>query len=93
MFVNLGFASPRAGKEKTMSESMRAFGKALEGMPGLLDTFVLAEVGSNTLVGVSIWRDREAFDNAMKAVKPPPPPEPIEQLRSAPPIVRQFESI
>jgi heme-degrading monooxygenase HmoA len=93
MFVNMAFASPRPGKEKLMAESMKAFANALKQMPGLVDTYVLADGGWKTLVGISIWQDRRAFERAMKAVRPPPPPEPAEQLRSAPPVIRQFESI
>ena len=93
MFVNMGFATPRPGKEKELAETMRSFGKALEGMPGLLDAFVLAESDGKTLVGVSLWHDRASFEAAMKKVRPPAPSEPPEQMRATPPTIRQFESV
>jgi heme-degrading monooxygenase HmoA len=93
MFVNMAFASPRPGKGGVMAESMRNFARALEGMPGLLQTFVLSEEGGKTLVGVSMWQNRAAFEKAMEGVRPPAPPEPVELMRIAPPVVRQFETI
>jgi len=92
MFVNMAFVSPKPGKEKAMTETMRSFAKALDGMPGLLETFVLSEEGEKNLVGVSMWRDRMAFEAAMGRVHPPPPPEPLEQMRETT-TIRQFESI
>jgi heme-degrading monooxygenase HmoA len=93
LFVNMAFASPRPGKEEVLAESMRSFAKALEVMPGLLQTFVLSEEGGKTLVGISMWQDKDAFEKAMESVRPPPPPEPVEQMRMVPPVVRQFETI
>jgi len=79
MFVAMSFVSPRPGKEKALAEIIRSFANALEGMPGLLETFVLSEEGGKSLVGVSMWRDRMAFDAAMERVHPPPPPEPLKR--------------
>jgi heme-degrading monooxygenase HmoA len=93
MFVNMGFVVPRAGKEKVMTETMRAFARALEEMPGLLAVFVLAEEEGRSLVGVSIWSSKKAFEEGMEKVRPPPPPEPVEQMRAAPTTTRQFETV
>jgi heme-degrading monooxygenase HmoA len=93
MLVNMGFVTPRPGKEEAMAETMRSFARALEEMPGLLATFVLAEKGGGTLVGVSMWSSRKAFEEAMEKVRTPPTPEPAEKMRVAPPTVRQFETI
>jgi heme-degrading monooxygenase HmoA len=93
MFVNMGFATPKPGKEGVMVESMHSFAEALKGMPGLIDIFVIAETNGKTIVGVSIWKDKGAFEAAMRFVRPPQPPEPVEQFRTAPPTVRQFESV
>jgi len=93
MFVNMGFVSPRPGKKKALAETMRSFARALEGMPGLIETFVLEEEEGSSLVGVSIWRNRASFESAMKNVRPPRPAEPPEQMRLAPPTIRQFESV
>jgi len=93
MFVAMSFVSPRPGKEKALIETMRSFAKVLEGMPGLLETFVLSEECGKNLVGVSMWRDRTAFEAAMERVHPPPPSEPLDQMRATPPTIRQFESV
>ena len=89
----MAFVSRRPGKEKALMGTMRSFAKALEGMPGLLETFVLSEEGEKSLVGVSMWRDRMAFEAVIERVRPPPPPEPIEQMRATAPRIRQFESV
>jgi heme-degrading monooxygenase HmoA len=93
MFVNMGFVTPRPGKEKVMARTMRSFADALEEMPGLLAVFVLSEEGGRSLVGVSMWSSRKAFEEAMERVRPPPPSEPVEQMRASPPTARQFESV
>jgi quinol monooxygenase YgiN len=93
MFVNMAFATPRPGKEKLMAETMKSFAQALGQLPGLVDTYLLADAEWKTLVGISIWKDKAAFEKAMDAVRPPPPPQPIEELRSAPPTIRQFETV
>jgi heme-degrading monooxygenase HmoA len=93
MFVNMGFVTPRPGKEKVMADTMQSFAKALEEMPGLLAAFVLSEDGGTSLVGVSMWSSKKAFEAAMEKVRPPPPREPPEQTRVAPPTTRQFETI
>jgi heme-degrading monooxygenase HmoA len=93
MFVNMGFVTPLPGKEEAMAETVRSFAKALEEMPGLLAVFVLAEEGGRSLVGVSMWSNKKAFEVGMEKVRPPPPPEPFEQLRAAPPTTRQFETV
>jgi len=93
VFVNMGFVTPRPGKEKAMADTMRSFASALEEMPGLLAVFVLSEDGGRSLVGVSIWSSKKAFEAGMEKVRPPPPPEPFEQMRVAPPTTRQFETL
>jgi len=93
MFVNMGFVTPRPGKEEALAKAMRSFAGALEEMPGLLAVFVLSEEGGKSLVGVSMWSSKQAFEEGMKKARPPPPPEPFEQMRAAPPTTRQFESV
>ena len=51
MFVNMGFVTPRPGKEKVMAQTMRSFADALEEMPGLLAVFVLSEEGGQVAGG------------------------------------------
>ena len=69
MFVNMAFALPRPGREGVMAESMHSFAKALEGKPGLLQTFVLSEDGGKPLVGISMWQNKAAFEEAMESLR------------------------
>ena len=93
MFINMGFVSPRPGKEKVLAAVMHSFAESFKGATGLIDTYVVIESNGSTLVGISVWNDKLSFEAAMQKVRPSPPPEPIEQIRTAPPLVRQFESV
>jgi heme-degrading monooxygenase HmoA len=92
MFMNMATVDPRDGKEKELTDQMRAFGDALKTMPGVLNVYVLREETTGTLAGLSIWKDKASFDAAMARVNAPRSRAP-EDLTKASPVVRQFTEI
>jgi heme-degrading monooxygenase HmoA len=91
MFANMAFATPLPGKEQEMIEVMQNFGKTLQGSPGLLRVHVMQEKDGNTLLGISMWENEEAFAQAMaRANATPSGGSKSEAIRQSPPIVRKF---
>jgi quinol monooxygenase YgiN len=76
MFVVMAFVEPRPEKEKEMADQMRSFRNMLQSQPGLVKTFVFAEQGGQTLVGVSMWTNEDAYQRAMAAMLAPSPSTP-----------------
>jgi len=93
MFVNMATVKPISGKEKELSDGMRAFAEAIKNQPGIIRVHVLSEIGTNALVGISMWIDEESFNNAMSAVRVPAHAPAADSLRSDVPLVRQFVEI
>jgi len=94
MFVNMAFVNPSRGKEDEMISRMHDFAKSLEIAPDLLGIHVLSEIGGNTLLGISMWKDKESFDRAMANLAAgPSSASKSEALRENPPIARQFKEI
>jgi len=93
LFVNMAFVTPLPDKEKQMIENMHSFAEALEGQPGFIRAFVLAEDDGKTLLGVSMWSDDAAFRRGMENVRPPPPAVPTETLREHPAVMRHFVEV
>jgi heme-degrading monooxygenase HmoA len=92
MFFNMATVKPRPGREKELVDRMRAFADSIKNQPGMIRVHVLSEVGSNQIVGISMWTDEESFNTAMsKSSKTDP--SPADSLRSDPPLVRQFVEI
>jgi len=54
--------------------------------------YVLREEATGALAGLSIWRDKASFEAGMANVASLPAHAP-EDLRKAPPLVRQFVEI
>lgn len=92
MFVNFATFEPRPDKEQELADLMRAFRDALKVMPGLVGVYVLREEPTGALAGLSIWRDKASFEAGMVNVATLPSHAP-EDLRNAPPVVRQFIEI
>jgi heme-degrading monooxygenase HmoA len=92
MFVNFATVEPRPDKEQELADLMRAFRDALKVMPGLVGVYVLREEATAALAGLSIWRDKASFEAGMANVVSLPAHAP-EDLRKAPPLVRQFVEI
>jgi len=92
MFVNMATVKPLPGRERKLANRMHAFAEAMKKQPGIIGVHVLSEIGTNVLVGISMWSDEESFNNAMSAVSTPSH-DPTADSRSEPPLVRQFVEI
>ncbi len=92
MFMNMVTVEPQPGKEKDLADQMRAFRDALRAMRGLVNTYVLREEATGVLAGLSIWKDKASFEFGMANVNAPRSHAP-EDLRKAPPVVRQFTEV
>jgi len=92
VFVNFATAEPRPGKEEQLADLMRVFRDALRVMPGNVGVYLLKEKASGNLAGLSIWEDKASFEAAMSRMASAPSHSP-KNMRTAPPVVRQFEEI
>jgi len=90
VFINMATAEQQLGKEEELKERMKNFAKALSSQPGLVSVFVLREEGTKNLVGISIWRDKDAFQSGMVKVSDSPPKSAVTLVR---PVVRQFTEV
>ena len=94
MFVNVAFVDPSPGKENDLVNNMHAFADSLRDQPGILRIHVLKEKEGKTLVGISMWEDENAFNEAMKKIASQPANSgKVEALRPNPPVIRQFYEI
>jgi heme-degrading monooxygenase HmoA len=93
MFVNMATVKPLPGREKELADRMRFLSDSIENQPGIIKVYVLSEIGTNALVGISMWTDEESFNNAMSAVNTPSHEPTADSLRSEPPLIRQFVEI
>ena len=92
MFINFVTVEPRPGREQELADLMKAFRDPLQLMPGVVGVYVLREEATGALAGLSIWRDKTSFEAGMANVASLPAHAP-EDLRKAPPLVRQFVEI
>jgi heme-degrading monooxygenase HmoA len=92
MFINFATVKPRPGREQELADLMKAFRDALQLMPGVVGVYVLCEEATGALARLSIWRDKASFEAGMVNVAGLPAHAP-EDLRKAPPLVRQFVEI
>jgi heme-degrading monooxygenase HmoA len=92
VFINFALAKPRPGKEEQLADLMRNFRDALRIMPGNVGVYLLKEKGTRDLAGLSIWHDEASFEAAMSRMAGAPSHSP-EDVREAPPVVRQFTEV
>jgi quinol monooxygenase YgiN len=93
LFVVMAFVNPGTGKEKEMADRMRSFRELLRTKSGLVHTFLLSENGGSTLVGVSMWTDEAAYQNAMITLQAARPSTQPDVLRESPPTMREFSEL
>jgi heme-degrading monooxygenase HmoA len=92
VFINFATAEPRPGKEEQLAELMKNFRDALRPMSGNVGVYVLKEKVTGNIAGLSIWKDEASFEAAMAKMTGAPSHSP-EDVRKAPPVVRQFVEI
>ena len=90
VFLQMATAEPLPGKERELVERMKGFAEFLRSQPGLVNVFVLREEGSGAMVGLSIWRDKQAFESGMEAASGQPPKTPMTR---EPPKLRWFTEL
>ena len=73
VFLQMATAEPLPGKERELVDRMKSFAEFLRSQPGLVNVFVLREEGSGAMVGLSIWRDKQAFERGMESASGQPP--------------------
>lgn len=93
MFAVMAFVTPNPGMEAEIISRMQSFRTALQSQSGLVKTFMLKERDGKTLVGISMWTDEAAYDNAMAKIQTPIDSTPPERLRLNPPLMREFFEI
>lgn len=61
MFTHLSIHHPKPGQRDALIASMRRFGEALAGAPGLISVHTLHDPDEDVLVGLALWESEEAF--------------------------------
>jgi heme-degrading monooxygenase HmoA len=92
MLVQMAFhRDVKQGKEAEMIESMKQFGRAMQGKPGFRQSYSLRDPKSKALVGLAIWDSpadlaaaRPAMSEAIRNVD-------FSQLEDSDPEVYLFE--
>jgi quinol monooxygenase YgiN len=57
---------PKEGQEKFVERAMQEFAEAMLRQPGVLHMHQLKDTTTGEIVGISFWRDRSDYENAMR---------------------------
>jgi heme-degrading monooxygenase HmoA len=93
MFVHLAVHRPRPEKTDLLVESMRRFGAAMRGRPGLRDAFVLRGEDEGVLVGLALWASRADWEAARPAMAEAVKDDPFDEWEDEPPLVFRLDEV
>ena len=69
MFLFYAVHHPHPEKEELLIRSMRNFGELIKKQPGIMVVDTFRDPDNGTLLGVSIWESRDAFQAVMPALQ------------------------
>ncbi len=82
MFYHVSIHRPIPGKEPDLIASMRRFGAALKGAPGLISAHTLQDGDQGVLMGMTIWESREAWQSSVHLAREAVADDPFDEWES-----------
>ncbi len=93
MLIHLAFhRDVKPGREQDLIESMKQFGRAMQGRPGFRQSYALRDPKSGALVGLGIWDSPDALAAARPAMSEAIRDVDFSQLESSDPEVYLLEA-
>jgi heme-degrading monooxygenase HmoA len=87
MIVDLSVHTPKPEHVEDLAASMRRFGAAAAGQPGLREGHTRRGDGSGKLVGLAIWESREGCEGGVRSMRTAVEDDPFEDWEENEPEV------
>ena len=94
MFIFYSIHYPHPEKEELLVQSMHEYGELMKKLPGNLfqAPYPFKDPEKGTLMGISIWESREAFQAALPTLRSARQNSPSQEWESKPPEVYMLDS-
>jgi heme-degrading monooxygenase HmoA len=84
MYVFMSIHTPKPGQADALSASMKRYGAALAGAPGLILVETLRDENSERLVGLTVWESKDAWQASIHLAREVIKDDPFEEWEGAP---------
>ena len=83
MIIHMSIHTPKPGKELELTASMRRYGAAGRGQPGLIDVKTLRDRRTGRLVGMARWEDKASWEAGVEAMRAAVADDPFNEWEDA----------